>query len=210
MKWEQKYRPAALDQYVWPSVAVRDSIHAMIASGDLNNLMLYGTAGTGKTSLVEVICTALKVNTINYKKINGSLYTGKNDILPVIEGFLNSYYGWMDGYDKAVIFIDEADRLSAASQDALKSLIEDRARTARFVFTCNDFGKIEPALASRLLCIEIGNHHPALIEARAIDILTQERIRYDRKILQQHLEGVKDLRQLCICLQNRVRAGVLV
>jgi len=209
MKWEQKYRPQSLTDYVWPSTAVRDSIHTMIATGDLNNLMLYGTAGTGKTSLIEVICRELNVNDINYKKINGSLYTGKNDILPVIEGFLNNYYGWADGYDKAVIFIDEADRLSPASQDALKSLIEDRANTARFVFTCNDFTKIEPALASRLLCIEIANHHAALIEARAIDILTRERVKYDAKILKQRLDGVTDLRKMCIALENRVRAGVL-
>jgi DNA polymerase III delta prime subunit len=181
----------------------------MIATGDLNNLMLYGTAGTGKTSLIEVICRELNVNDINYKKINGSLYTGKNDILPVIEALLNSYYGWADGYDKAVIFIDEADRLSPASQDALKSLIEDRANTARFVFTCNDFTKILPALASRLLCIEIANHHAALIEARAIDILNRERVKWDKKTLQQTLHGVDDFRHMSIKLQNRVRAGVL-
>ena len=209
MKWEQKYRPRSLQDYVWPSTAVRDSIQTMIASGDLNNLMLYGTAGTGKTSLIEVICQALRVNEINYLKINGSKHTGKNDVMEVIDGFLNSYFGWADGYDKAVIFIDEADRLSPASQDALKSLIEDRANTARFVFTCNDFGKIEPALASRLLCVEIANHHPRLIEARAIDILTRERVKWDEKVLKQNLNGVKDLRQMSIKLQNRVRSGVL-
>ena len=210
MKWEQKYRPQQLRDYIWPSTAVRDSIMTMIASGDLNNMLLHGTAGTGKTSLIEVICRELRVNDINYLKINGSKHTGKNDVMDVIDGFLNNYFGWADGYGKAVIFIDEADRLSPASQDALKSLIEDRASTARFVFTCNDFDKIVPALKSRLLCIEIAHHHAALIEARAIDILTRERVKWDKKILQQTLHGVEDLRQMSIKLQNRVRSGVLV
>ena len=211
MKWEQKYRPQSLRDYIWPSTAVRDSIQTMIASGDLNNLLLHGPAGTGKTSLIEIICSELKVNELDYKKINGSKHTGKNDVMEVIDEFLDKYLGcWSVGYDKAVIFIDEADRLSPASQDALKSVIEDRARTTRFVFTCNDFTKIEPALASRLLCIEIANHHAALIEARAIDILTRERVKWDKKTLQQNLHGVNDLRQMSIKLQNRVRAGVLV
>ena len=66
--WVEKYRPNTLDSYIG-NEHLRNKVKVYLESGDLPHLLLYGKAGTGKTTLAKLL-----VNNIDcdYLYINAS------------------------------------------------------------------------------------------------------------------------------------------
>ena len=54
----EKYRPASLDDFVG-NKSFKDTIQKYLDQNDIQNLLLYGPAGTGKTSLAKLIINTL-------------------------------------------------------------------------------------------------------------------------------------------------------
>jgi len=52
--WVEKWRPESLDDYVGND-SVKEKVKIYLESGDVPHLLLYGTAGTGKTTLAKLI-----------------------------------------------------------------------------------------------------------------------------------------------------------
>ena len=52
--WVEKYRPKVLLDYIG-NESVKAAVVLMIQKGDVPHLLLYGPAGTGKTSLAKLI-----------------------------------------------------------------------------------------------------------------------------------------------------------
>ena len=66
--WVEKYRPNMLDSYIG-NEHLKNKIKIYLKNGDLPHLLLYGRAGTGKTTLAKLL-----VNNIDcdYLYINAS------------------------------------------------------------------------------------------------------------------------------------------
>ncbi len=56
--WVEKYRPNKLEDYVG-NEHLKEKVSAYIESGDVPHLLLYGRAGTGKTTLAKLIVNSL-------------------------------------------------------------------------------------------------------------------------------------------------------
>ena len=54
----EKYRPHNLNNFIGDST-IRDKVQEYITEGTLQNLLLFGPAGTGKTSLAKLIVKQL-------------------------------------------------------------------------------------------------------------------------------------------------------
>ena len=52
--WVEKYRPKELDDYIGNSYLVQN-VKQHLVDGDIPNLLFHGTAGTGKTTLRELL-----------------------------------------------------------------------------------------------------------------------------------------------------------
>ena len=50
----EKYRPTNLDNYIG-NEKIKDTIKGYISQNDIQNLLFYGPAGTGKTTLAKLI-----------------------------------------------------------------------------------------------------------------------------------------------------------
>ena len=57
--WTERYRPTCLDELIVPK-----RVKEMLNKGVIQSMLLYGTAGTGKTSAARAITRQFKHNTL--------------------------------------------------------------------------------------------------------------------------------------------------
>lgn len=140
--WCEKYRPTKIEDCVLPQY-LKDTFAGIVAQGEVQNMILTGSAGVGKTTVACAMCEELGCD---YIVINGSTENGIDVLRTKITAFASTVS--LNGGTKVVI-IDEADGLTEAVQRGLRGFIEAYAHNCRFIFTCNYVNKIIDALQSR-------------------------------------------------------------
>ena len=105
-------------------------------------MLLYGTAGTGKTTLAKLIAKNIDCDLMY---INASDENNVETVREKIKNFASTigFRQWK------LIILDEADYLTPNAQAALRNLMETFSKTTRFVLTCNYVEKIIDPIQSR-------------------------------------------------------------
>ena len=57
--WVEKYRPSNINEYIFCDENIKSKVNEWLNKKDIPHLLLYGTAGTGKTSLVKILLKSL-------------------------------------------------------------------------------------------------------------------------------------------------------
>lgn len=175
--WVEKYRPANIDDCILPA-ELKQVFTDMVKKGEILNMLLAGTAGTGKTTVAKALCNELGSD---YIVINGSESRGIDMVRQQVQSFAGTVS--TNGKTKVVI-LDEADYITPEAQAALRNLIESFSKNCRFILTCNFKHKIIEPLHSRCSVIDfsIGKSElPKLqvqLAKRVIDILDAESVGY--------------------------------
>lgn len=206
--WVEKYRPTSIDQYVFTDSIIEEQVRHWIKDGSFPHLLLFGSAGTGKTTLAKVLIQAVGVLEVDTLFVNGSKEGRKIEWL---RNTLENFCQTMSFGNFKVVLIDEADYLNKDSvQPALRNLMEEYADTVRFILTCNYPNRIIAPLKSR--CNEILVEKSDLTEftARAATILVSENIDFDLDTLDLYVRSTyPDLRKCTNLLQSNSVAGHL-
>jgi replication factor C small subunit len=153
-----------------------------ISNNNLQHLMFYGSAGTGKTTLCRAIANDLGADLLY---LNCSLDSSIDNIRSSVVSFSSSVS--LSGGNK-IVLLDEAEGMSAQAQNALKGVVEEFSNT-RFFFTTNSVSKMIDPLKSRCLVIDFSvtsAEKPKLAAAmfkRVLGILEKEKIAYDKKVV---------------------------
>ena len=183
--WVEKYRPKTIEECILPEQTKKTFLD-FLDKGEVPNLLLAGPAGCGKTTVAKALCNQLGVDVY---VINGSdegrfLDTVRNNA----KNFASTVSLTSESKHK-VIIIDEADNTTPDVQLLLRASIEEFSGNCRFIFTCNYKNKIIEPLHSRCAVVEFGIQKKSKQEiaakffGRLVDILKQENIEADKKVL---------------------------
>lgn len=143
----EKYRPSVLENYVG-NENIKKVMAKYLAQNDIQNLIFYGPAGTGKTTLAKIIYNTLDCD---HLYINASDERGIETIRDKVSGFAS-----MASFKPIkIVVLDEADFLTIQAQASLRNIIETFSRTTRFILTCNFVERIIDPLQSRCQVLKI-------------------------------------------------------
>ena len=143
----EKYRPTNIDNYVG-NESIKNTIKSYIDQNDIQNLLFYGPAGTGKTTLAKLITKNIDCDLLY---INASDERGIETIRDKVSGFAST----MSFKPLKVVILDEADFLTIMAQASLRNVIETFSRSTRFILTCNYLERIIDPLQSRCQTLKI-------------------------------------------------------
>lgn len=146
--WSEEYQPKTLGECVLDGFPthVQNFLKKVDVSSSLPNLLLFGPAGTGKTTIANIICDKRKYNV---QWINGSLMS-KDDVAKLAA---TSKTRSLSNTMRRVILIDEAEGITLPAQYALRSLISPSSPIS-WIFTCNYRKRLIEPIASRFMQIE--------------------------------------------------------
>lgn len=208
--WVEKYRPKTIDDCVLP-MSLKKTFKDMVAKGEPQNLLLSGTAGTGKTTVAKALCNDIGVDyiIINCSE-NGNIETLRTDIRQFA-----STISLSDA--KKTVILDEFDYSNAQSiQPALRGAIEEFSNNCRFIITCNYKSRIIEPIHSRCTCIDFAikaTDKPKIAKEmldRCAFILKTEGIKYSEKVLSQLIiKHFPDFRRILNELQRYSVSGVI-
>ncbi len=145
-----RMRPRTLDEVLGQDEVIGPGtwLRQAIEEDELVPIVLYGPAGTGKTTIARIIASETKAEFMEVSAVSG----GVADLRKVIErakGNLRTYGR------KTILFVDEIHRFSRSQQDALLHAVEDRTVILVGATTENPYFEVNSALLSRSRIVEL-------------------------------------------------------
>ena len=116
----------------------------LIEKGALPSLILWGPAGSGKTTLAHLLADAVGAHLMQLSAVN----SGVADARKVMDGARGGLF-------KTVLFVDEVHRWSKAQQDVLLPAVEEGTVTLIGATTENPYFEVNSALLSRTQVYEL-------------------------------------------------------
>ena len=200
--WVEKYRPTDLSTYVG-NEHLKEKVKVYLESEDVPHLLLFGKAGTGKTTLAKIV-----VNNIDcdYMYINASDENKVDDVRNKIKTFASSV-----GFKSLkVIILDECDYLTPNAQAALRNLMETFSKHCRFILTCNYVERIIDPIQSRCQSYKVVPPSKKEVAQQMVNILTQENCQFELDDIALIVNaGYPDIRRVINSAQRQIVDGKL-
>jgi DNA polymerase III delta prime subunit len=169
--WTEKHRPNA------PEFVVGDAKKKILPllenPTSMPHLLFHSSApGTGKTSMAKAIAEELgsdflQLNTSDDRKIEV--------VRARVKQFARTQS--LDGKRK-IILMDEIDGMLKASQEALRGIMEQYAKSVLFILTCNKLTAVHEAVQNRCLAINFAYPKKEDIKEYLIKICVMEKLEY--------------------------------
>jgi len=200
--WVEKYRPDTLEGYVG-NEHILEKVKIYIENEDVPHLLLYGVAGTGKTTLAKIITNQIDCDVMY---INASDENSVDAVRDKIRGFASS----MGSRKWKVVILDESDYLTPNAQAALRNLMETFSKSTRFILTCNYVEKVIDPIQSRCQTFAITPPSKKEVAKRLFDILNEEGVEFNKEELAILVNsGYPDIRRVLNAAQRQVVNGKL-
>lgn len=200
--WVERYRPSTVENYIG-NEHLLTKVAGFLESGDIPHLLLYGKAGTGKTTLAKIIIKSIECD---YMVINASDENGVDTIREKIKNFASTV-----GFKPyKILLLDEADYLTTAGQAILRNLMETFSSHCRFILTCNYVEKIIEPVQSRCQTFQILPPSKKEVAVHISKLLKNEGVQFEVKDLVPIIDAsYPDIRKIInTCQLNSVK-GVL-
>ncbi|HZY92315.1 MAG TPA: replication factor C small subunit [Thermoplasmata archaeon] len=146
--WVEKYRPHSLADMVGQASVV-PLLAAYAAKKTMPHLLFAGPPGTGKTTAALALARDLFGPgwRDNFLELNASDERGIETVRTTIKGYART--APLEGVGFKLLFLDEADNLTAEAQASLRRLMERYSGSCRFILSCNYSSRIIDPIQSR-------------------------------------------------------------
>ena len=200
--WVEAYRPVKLVDYVG-NEHLKSKVEGYLESGDVPHLLLYGRAGTGKTTLAKLIVKSVDCD---YMVINASDENNVDTVRNKVKNFASSM-----GFKKwKIIILDEFDYMSPNAQAILRNLMETFSQHCRFILTCNYVEKVIEPIQSRCQSFQIVPPTKKDVAVQISKILGAEGVTFEPKDLVPIIDaGYPDIRKIINTCQLNSNKGKL-
>jgi len=202
--WTEKYRPTKLDDYVG-NEHLKTKVAGYLENDDIPHLLLFGRAGTGKTTLAKLIVKSIECD---FMIINASDENNVEMVRTKVKNFASSM-----GFKKfKVIILDEFDYMSKEAQAILRNLMETFSAHCRFILTCNYVEKVIEPIQSRCQSFQIIPPTKKDVAIHISRILNIEQIEFNPKDLVPIIDSsYPDIRKVInTCQLNSIKGKLKV
>ena len=201
--WVEKYRPTTLDTYIG-NEHLKSKVSVYLESGDLPHLLLYGKAGTVKTTLAKLLVNNIECD---YMYINASDENSVDTVRNKVRGFAST----MGFKDYKIIILDECDYITPNAQAALRNLMETFSKHCRFILTCNFVERIIDPIQSRCQSFQVIPPSKKEVAVHMTNILKEEGISSKVDDIAGLVNaGYPDIRRVINSCQRQCVDGMLV
>jgi DNA polymerase III delta prime subunit len=197
--WVEKYRPSKLEDYVG-NEHLKSKVAGYIESDDIPHLLLYGKAGTGKTTLAKLIVNSVDCD---YMIINASDENNVDTVRNKVKNFASTI-----GFRQSkIIILDEFDYMTPNAQAILRNLMETFSKHCRFILTCNYVEKVIEPIQSRCQTFQIVPPTKKDVAVQISKILQSEGVKFEIKDLVPIIDSAyPDIRKIInTCQLNSIK-----
>lgn len=209
--WVEKYRPQKITDLVNQKEIIGSLTSLLKNVSEIPHLLFSGSAGVGKTTLAICLCRQIlgdgwKEYTL---ELNASDERGIGMVRERVKKF-SRFAGLDSNIPFKIIILDEADEMTSDAQTALRRIIEDTAKTCRFILIANNVSKIIEPIQSRCAVFKFTRIAEKDVIAQIKEIAKKEKIKSDEeglKAIYDYTEG--DLRHAINLLQATASLGAI-
>jgi replication factor C small subunit len=202
LPWTEKYRPRSLSEVIGQRLIV-ERLKSFVEKGNFPNMIFAGSPGVGKTA-----CAIAMANELYGEKIGGALkeLNASDDRgIDVIRGAVKEFAKTISiaKVPIKIVFLDEADALTADAQHALRRTMEMFSAETRFILSANYASKIIEPIQSRCVVFRFRPLTEEEMKKYISRVEKGEGLELDEKAVEALIYvGDGDLRKLTNILQS--------
>ncbi|HDM60366.1 MAG TPA: replication factor C small subunit [Archaeoglobus veneficus] len=208
--WVEKYRPRTLKEVVGQEEVIQ-RLMGYVERKNIPHLLFSGPPGTGKTASAIALARDLFGENWrdNFIEMNASDERGIDVVRHKIKEFART--APIGDAPFKIIFLDEADALTADAQAALRRTMEMYSKICRFILSCNYVSRIIEPIQSRCAVFKFRPVPKEAMKERLLEICEKEGV----KITEDGIEALiyvanGDFRKAINALQGAAALGEVV
>ncbi len=210
LPWQEKYRPKSLSDVIGQKMIV-DRLRSFVKKGNFPSMIFAGSAGIGKTSCALAMANDLYGENAAsaFKELNASDTRGIDVIRGEVKEFAKTIS--IANVPIKIIFLDEADSLTADAQHALRRTMEKYSGETRFILSANYASKIIEPIQSRCVVFRFKQLGEPEMREYIERIAKGEELQIDEKAISALIYvGDGDLRRISNIMQSAAMQGARI